>query len=82
MKRSHLWLALPVAGLIGTPFLPFVNSAEPWFGMPSVVVWVCAWCVLTSLILAGVLRVEERSGQLSDDGGTGAPEEAGRRPLS
>ncbi|GAB3278965.1 hypothetical protein [Parasphingorhabdus pacifica] len=67
MKSFHLLLALPVIALIGTPFFPFVNTADPWFGLPAVVVWVSAWCVITSLILAWMLRAEERAGRLSHD---------------
>ncbi len=67
MRAFHVVLLLPVVALLGTPFFPFVNSATPWFGLPSVVVWVCAWCVLTSLLLAWVLRREERAGLIGDD---------------
>ena len=65
VKPRHALLVLPVIALLGTPFFPFVNSATPWFGLPAVVVWVCAWCVLTSLILAFVLRRDERAGRLT-----------------
>lgn len=67
MRPFHAVLLLPVVALLGTPFFPFVNSDAPWFGLPSVVVWVCAWCVLTSLLLAWVLRREERAGLIGDD---------------
>ncbi len=72
VKPFHALLVLPVIALLGTPFFPFVNSTTPWFGLPSVVVWVCAWCVLTSLILAFVLRRDERSGRLAPDAEDGA----------
>ena len=71
MQTFHLLLVLPVVALIGTPFFPFVNSPDPWFGLPSVVVWVGVWCVLTSLVLAWVLRQEERTGHLSSDAEAG-----------
>ncbi|MFR9728920.1 hypothetical protein ACL03H_06770 [Saccharopolyspora sp. MS10] len=67
MRPFHAVLLLPVAGLLGTPFLPFVNTPAAWFGLPSVVVWVCAWCLLTSGLLAWVLRQEERAGLHSEE---------------
>lgn len=67
LRPFHAVLVLPVIALLGTPFFPFVNTPAPWFGLPSVVVWVCGWCVLTSLLLAWVLRREERAGLISGD---------------
>ncbi|MEU6130373.1 hypothetical protein ABZ805_14475 [Saccharopolyspora sp. NPDC047091] len=67
LRPFHAVLVLPVIALLGTPFFPFVNTAAPWFGLPSVVVWVCGWCVLTSLLLAWVLRREEAAGLISGD---------------
>jgi len=66
VKGHRALLLLPVIALVSTPFLPFVNTPEPWFGLPSVVVWVCGWCVLTSAILAFVLRRDERAGRLPE----------------
>lgn len=66
MRPFYLILLFPVVGLLGAPFFPFVNSSTPWFGLPSVVVWGSGWCVVTSLLLAWLLRHEERAGYLSD----------------
>lgn len=66
MRAHRALLVLPVIALVGTPFLPFVNTPAPWFGLPAVVVWVCGWCVLTSLVLGFVLRRDERSGLLPE----------------
>jgi hypothetical protein len=52
------WLALlPCLGiLIGTPF---VNSAAPsLFGMPLILVWLSAWVLLTSLVMAVVYATD------------------------
>jgi len=66
--RSPLrWLALlPCLGiLVGTPF---VNSAAPsLFGMPLILVWLSAWVVLTSVIMAVVYATDPAN---RDDSGT------------
>ena len=75
LRPFHAVLLLPVGGLFGTPFLPFVNAPAAWFGLPSVVVWVCAWCLITSGLLAWVLRREERAGLHRDEAAEPAGEE-------
>jgi hypothetical protein len=39
MRRYHLPPILPTIALIAMPFLPFVNSAGLWLGLPKMVVW-------------------------------------------
>ncbi|WP_407548863.1 hypothetical protein QOM21_06970 [Streptomyces sp. Pv4-95] len=53
-KRHTAWAALPVAGFLSTPFLPFVNGPHLWFGLPSVLVWTVLWTVGTTAALAAV----------------------------
>lgn len=45
-------LALPALALVLTPFLPFVNSATLWFGLPSVMTWSIIWVALITVVLA------------------------------
>lgn len=72
MRPLHLLLVCPVVALLGTPFLPFVNTPTLWLGLPSVVVWVCLWCVLTSGLLAWILHREHVSGANVTAGPRGA----------
>ncbi|GAB2754849.1 hypothetical protein GCM10027174_32870 [Salinifilum aidingensis] len=76
MQPFYLLLVCPAVALLGTPFLPFVNAPALWFGLPSVVVWVCLWCVLTSGLLAWVLRREHGSGD-APPAENAAPADAG-----
>jgi hypothetical protein len=41
-----------VLGLLATVWLPFVNKAHLWLGLPSVMVWTVAWVLLLSAALA------------------------------
>ena len=43
MRPQHVLLAIPVVALVATVFLPFVNTATLWFGLPSVMVWTALW---------------------------------------
>ncbi|MDI3387769.1 hypothetical protein QIS99_16400 [Streptomyces sp. B-S-A8] len=53
MSQRHLaYLAVPAAGFLATPYLPFVNSTHLWFGLPSVLVWCVLWTVGTTAALA------------------------------
>lgn len=53
MKRLYCaLLALPAIALILTPFLPFVNKATLWLGLPSVMTWSIIWVILITVILA------------------------------
>ena len=45
MRPQHVLLAIPVVALVATVFLPFVNTATLWFGLPSVMVWTALWVV-------------------------------------
>ena len=49
--------AVPVTGMIITPFLPFVSTPTLWLGLPSAIVW------MGLMIIASVtaLQIIERS---------------------
>lgn len=44
-------MALPPLAILLSGWLPFVNQPRLWFGMPSVMVWIGMWCLLTAPIL-------------------------------
>ncbi|MFE9600812.1 hypothetical protein [Streptomyces hokutonensis] len=46
MRPYHLIPAVPALALALMPFLPFVNTDGLWFGLPRMLVWGAAWCVL------------------------------------
>jgi Protein of unknown function (DUF3311) len=56
--RSIRWLAVaPFLALIVGPF--FVNRATPLvFGLPFLLVWIVAWVLLTSLIMAVIYAAD------------------------
>ena len=56
--RSIRWLAVvPFLALIVGPF--FVNRVEPRvFGAPFLLVWIVAWILLTSLIMAVIYAAD------------------------
>ncbi|ANS25815.1 hypothetical protein WSS_A08659 [Rhodococcus opacus M213] len=67
------WLLLvpvaPVLALVTAVWLPFVNTADLWLGMPRLLVWCSAWVLLLLPALAavefGLVRPhEERSEDL------------------
>jgi hypothetical protein len=63
-----LWpfLVLPaviVAALVSTVWLPFVNTATLWFGLPSVGVWTVLWV----LAITPALALLEFSGRYAEE---------------
>ena len=52
MRPQHLVLAVPVIALVATVWLPFVNTATLWLGLPSVMVWTGAWVLAITPALA------------------------------
>ncbi len=46
MRPAHFVLLIPVIALVATVWLPFVNTATLWLGLPSVMVWTAVWVVL------------------------------------
>jgi hypothetical protein len=52
MRPQHLVLAVPVIALVATVWLPFVNTATLWLGLPSVMVWSAGWVLAITPALA------------------------------
>lgn len=55
--RRDLLLLLPLipaVALVLTPWLPFVNRASLWLGIPSMLVWTIAWVLAIVPALAAV----------------------------
>ena len=45
MRPAYFILVIPVVALVATVWLPFVNTATLWFGLPSVMVWTALWVI-------------------------------------
>jgi hypothetical protein len=45
---------IPVIALVATPWLPFVNAARLWLGLPSMLVWPSLWVLAIVPALAAV----------------------------
>ncbi|WP_040815306.1 hypothetical protein [Nocardia concava] len=62
MNRRILTLAplVPIVALLSAIWLPFVNTARLWLGMPALFVWLSAWVLLITpaLLLAERGRTE------------------------
>ncbi|WP_408895727.1 hypothetical protein ACJ5H2_12510 [Nocardioides sp. R1-1] len=59
--------AVPIAGFLSTPLLPFVNGPQLWFGVPSVLVWTAIWVVGTVVALQVVEADYRRDGGAQAD---------------
>ncbi|WP_460860274.1 hypothetical protein [Nocardiopsis coralliicola] len=60
--------AVPAAALLAVPLLPFLRTADLWFGLPPMLVWTFVWCVLVTPALLLAERIIEAGG----DPGSGA----------
>lgn len=71
-------VAIPVVALFATVWLPFVNTATLWFGMPSVMVWTILWVLAITPALALIeFRREQReadAAEIEDSRGQGGVE--------
>ncbi|SEP35272.1 hypothetical protein [Amycolatopsis saalfeldensis] len=63
MRSYHLPPILPVIALVLMPFLPFVNSAGLWLGMPKMLVWGGFWCLMFTPALLLSERLLARAGE-------------------
>ena len=54
MRAPVAVVLVPVVALLVTVWLPFVNRASLWLGLPSVMVWTVGWVLLLSAALAWV----------------------------
>lgn len=52
MRPQVLLVAIPVVALVATVWLPFVNTATLWFGLPSMMVWTAGWVLAITPALA------------------------------
>jgi len=62
MRRYLILVAAPVVALLATVWLPFVNTATLWFGLPSLLVWSGFWV----LAITPALALLEFSGRQRD----------------
>ncbi|MCD7101325.1 hypothetical protein [Pseudoclavibacter sp. 13-3] len=58
LTKAHLALILPIAALILTPLLPFVNTTTSVLGLPPILFWVGGWAIATTFILSMLYRRE------------------------
>ncbi|HEY6934934.1 MAG TPA: hypothetical protein VI452_16145 [Marmoricola sp.] len=67
MGKYAVVLAVPVIALFATVWLPFVNTATLWFGLPSVMVWTILWVLAITPALALIeFRREQREADAAD----------------
>lgn len=52
VRPEALVVLVPVVALVATVWLPFVNTATLWFGLPSVMVWSGFWVIAITPALA------------------------------
>lgn len=76
MRPQYLIVAVPVAALLATIWLPFVNTATLWFGLPSVMVWTAGWVLAITPALALLEFSNEQ--READRAHAAKAEEAGR----
>jgi hypothetical protein len=60
VRPYHLIPAVPTLALALMPFLPFVNTDGLWFGLPRMLVWGAAWCVMCTPALLLTERLMAR----------------------
>ncbi|MGH3495073.1 MAG: hypothetical protein ACRDQ1_17820 [Sciscionella sp.] len=63
MRGYYLYPALPAIGLIAMPFLPFVNTAQLWFGLPRMLVWGAICCALLTPAFLLTEKAMHRAGE-------------------
>lgn len=56
-RRHHLLAAVPLAALLGAPYI--ANRLEPRIlGMPFLLGWIVVWVLITSGVMALILRLD------------------------
>ncbi|GHF64554.1 hypothetical protein FHX82_004750 [Amycolatopsis bartoniae] len=63
MRPYYFVPLVPALALTVMPFLPFVNSTGLWFGLPKMMVWGAAWCVLCTPALLVAERMMAKRGE-------------------
>lgn len=71
MRPAYAVIAIPVVALVATVWLPFVNSATLWLGLPSVMVWTGAWvlAITPALCLLEFSRSQREADRASAERG-------------
>ncbi len=66
---------VPAVALLLSPYLPFVNAEQLWFGVPSLFVWTSVWVLLVTPALLTVELLRPRGADEEDPAGqpTGGP---------
>jgi hypothetical protein len=67
MRPYHVIPLVPALALVLMPFLPFVNTPSLWLGLPRMMVWGGAWCVLLTVALLATERFVAH-GSVADEG--------------
>jgi len=67
VRPYHVIPLVPVLALVLMPFLPFINTASLWLGLPRMMIWGGAWCVLLTVALLITERFVAR-GSVTDEG--------------
>jgi hypothetical protein len=78
MRPYHVIPVIPALALVLMPFLPFVNTASLWLGLPRMMVWGGAWCVLLTVALLAAESLMARDHVAGDVAAEG--EAGGDRP--
>jgi hypothetical protein len=60
MRPYHAIPLVPALALVLMPFLPFVNTDGLWLGLPRMMVWGGAWCVLLTVAFLVTDRMMSR----------------------
>lgn len=56
-RRHHLLAVVPLAALLGAPYI--ANRLEPRIlGMPFLLGWIVVWVLITSAVMALILRLD------------------------
>lgn len=68
MRPYYVIPGIPVLALVLMPFLPFVNTAALWFGLPRMMVWGGTWCVLLTVALLVTERLMANAPRANEGG--------------
>lgn len=78
MRGKLFLLAVVVVALVATVWLPFVNTATLWLGLPSIMVWTVAWVLGITLVLALIEFTRTDADEHRDAAAMDGPAEEGR----
>lgn len=78
VPRAAWLLFIPVIALLSSVYLPFVNTADLWLGMPALIVWTSLWVLLITPALLLVERSTAHHGEDTAPHGHETEHETGR----